>query len=125
MVGTAYHASEPGATPFVRVGDSVKAGQLLYQIDPAVYQANVASAKANLAKAQANEQSARLKAKRYAELVKVKAISRATSSAKAGSKLSRPGWPIPISGVLIDWCAPPSPASVMPEGVPTRRKRAS
>ncbi|WP_431417563.1 efflux RND transporter periplasmic adaptor subunit [Aeromonas dhakensis] len=56
-------------------GSDVKAGQLLYQIDPAVYQAAVASAKANLAKAQANEQSARLKAKRYAELVKVKAIS--------------------------------------------------
>lgn len=57
-------------------GSDVKAGQLLYQIDPAVYQAAVASAKANLAKAQANEQSARLKAQRYAELVKVKAISR-------------------------------------------------
>ncbi len=57
-------------------GRDVKAGQLLYQIDPAVYQAAVASAKANLAKAQANEQSARLKAQRYAELVKVKAISR-------------------------------------------------
>lgn len=56
-------------------GSDVKAGQLLYQIDPAIYQAEVASAKANLAKAQANEQSARLKAKRYAELVKVKAIS--------------------------------------------------
>ena len=57
-------------------GSDVKAGPLLYQIDPAVYQAAVASAKANLAKAQANEQSARLKAQRYAELVKVKAISR-------------------------------------------------
>ncbi|NEX80922.1 efflux RND transporter periplasmic adaptor subunit [Aeromonas rivipollensis] len=57
-------------------GSDVKAGQLLYQIDPAVYQAAVASAAANLAKAQANEQSARLKAQRYAELVKVKAISR-------------------------------------------------
>ncbi|MCS3454476.1 membrane fusion protein (multidrug efflux system) [Aeromonas sp. BIGb0405] len=57
-------------------GSDVKAGQLLYQIDPAVYQANVASAAANLAKAQANERSARLKAQRYGELVKVKAISR-------------------------------------------------
>ena len=57
-------------------GSDVKAGQLLYQIDPAVYLAAVASAKANLAKAQANEQSTRLKAQRYAELVKVKAISR-------------------------------------------------
>ncbi|MFQ2102726.1 efflux RND transporter periplasmic adaptor subunit [Aeromonas sanarellii] len=57
-------------------GSDVKAGQLLYQIDPAIYQAEVASAKANLAKAEANERSARLKAQRYAELVKVKAISR-------------------------------------------------
>ncbi|MGK4473621.1 efflux RND transporter periplasmic adaptor subunit [Aeromonas molluscorum] len=57
-------------------GSDVKAGQLLYQIDPAIYQANVASAKANLAKAQANERSARLKAQRYGELAKVKAISR-------------------------------------------------
>ncbi|WP_111807376.1 efflux RND transporter periplasmic adaptor subunit [Aeromonas allosaccharophila] len=57
-------------------GSDVKAGDLLYQIDPAVYQAAVASAKANVAKAQANEQSARLKAQRYQELLKVKSISR-------------------------------------------------
>lgn len=57
-------------------GSDVKAGQLLYQIDPAVYQAAVASARANLAKAQANEQSARLKAKRYQALLKVNSISR-------------------------------------------------
>ena len=57
-------------------GSDVKAGDLLYQIDPAVYQAAVASAKANLAKAEANEQSARLKALRYQELLKVKSISR-------------------------------------------------
>src|SRR5574344_166676 len=57
-------------------GSDVKAGQLLYQIDPATYEAAVASAEATLAKAQANEQSARLKAERYAALVKDKAISR-------------------------------------------------
>ncbi len=57
-------------------GSDVKEGDLLYQIDPAVYQAAVASAKANLAKAEANEQSARLKAQRYQELLKVKSISR-------------------------------------------------
>lgn len=56
-------------------GSDVKAGQVLYQIDPATYDAAVASAEASLAKAEATEQSARLKAKRYAELVKVKAIS--------------------------------------------------
>ena len=57
-------------------GSDVKAGDMLYQIDPAVYQAAVASAKANVAKAEANEQSARLKAQRYQELLKVKSISR-------------------------------------------------
>ncbi|MBP8065041.1 MAG: efflux RND transporter periplasmic adaptor subunit [Aeromonadaceae bacterium] len=56
-------------------GSDVKAGQLLYQIDPATYEAALASADAALAKAQATEQSARLKAQRYAELVKAKAIS--------------------------------------------------
>ncbi|PJG60174.1 efflux RND transporter periplasmic adaptor subunit [Aeromonas cavernicola] len=57
-------------------GSDVKAGDLLYQIDPAVYQAAVASAKANVAKAEANEQSARLKAKRYQDLLQAKSISR-------------------------------------------------
>ena len=33
MVGTAYAASEPGAAPFVRVGDSVKAGQTILIIE--------------------------------------------------------------------------------------------
>jgi hypothetical protein len=31
---------------------------------------------------------------------------------------------MPISGVPIDWWAPPSGASVVPDGVATRRKRA-
>lgn len=56
-------------------GSEVKAGQLLYQIDPATYQATFDSAKANLAKAEAQEQSARLKAERYRVLVKTKAVS--------------------------------------------------
>jgi acetyl-CoA carboxylase biotin carboxyl carrier protein len=33
MVGTAYLAPEPGAAPFVRVGDQVKAGQTLLIIE--------------------------------------------------------------------------------------------
>lgn len=33
MVGTAYLASEPGATPFVKAGDSVKAGQTVLIIE--------------------------------------------------------------------------------------------
>jgi len=56
-------------------GSEVKAGQLLYQIDPATYQAAFDSAKAALAKAEAQEHSARLKAERYRVLVRTKAVS--------------------------------------------------
>lgn len=58
-----------------REGGEVKAGELLYQIDPAVYQANYESAKASQAKAEANLVSVRLKAERYQELLSAKAVS--------------------------------------------------
>jgi len=56
-------------------GSDVKAGQVLYQIDPATFQAAYASAKAALAKTEANLTSVRLKSERYKELVKIKAVS--------------------------------------------------
>ena len=56
-------------------GSEVKAGQLLYEIDPANYKAAVDSAKATLAKAQSSLVSTRLKAERYQELVTIKAVS--------------------------------------------------
>lgn len=56
-------------------GSEVKAGQLLYQIDPDTYQAGFDSAKAALAKAEAQEHAARLKAERYQVLVRTKAVS--------------------------------------------------
>lgn len=56
-------------------GSDVKAGQLLYQIDPASYQAALDSAKAALAKAEANATTARLKAGRYDQLAAVDAVS--------------------------------------------------
>jgi membrane fusion protein (multidrug efflux system) len=56
-------------------GSDVKAGQLLYQIDPATYQAAFASARAAEARAGANLGSVRLKAGRYQDLVKIKAVS--------------------------------------------------
>jgi membrane fusion protein (multidrug efflux system) len=58
-----------------REGSDVKAGEALYQIDPATYQANFDSNVAALAKAQANLQTTRLKAARYKELVAIKAVS--------------------------------------------------
>ena len=57
-------------------GALVKAGQPLYQIDPASYEAVQASARAALAKAQAQARTAEVNARRNAELVKIDAISR-------------------------------------------------
>lgn len=59
-----------------REGADVKAGQVLYQIDPASYQAIYHSAQANLAKAQANLMSQKLKTERYRELLKINAVSK-------------------------------------------------
>lgn len=56
-------------------GSEVKAGELLYQIDPATYQATLNSAQAALARSEAMEYSARLKAGRYRTLVQTKAVS--------------------------------------------------
>ena len=57
-------------------GSDVKAGQLLYQIDPATYQAAYASAKANEARAEANLVPARLREERFRDLVKINAVSK-------------------------------------------------
>lgn len=61
--------------PFTE-GADVWAGQLLYQIDPAPYRAALDQARAAEASAVAAEATARLKAERYADLVKIKAVSR-------------------------------------------------
>jgi len=60
-------------------GADVKAGEVLYQIDPATYQAAYASAKATLARAEANVTSSRYRAERYKELVAIKAVSQQES----------------------------------------------
>ena len=56
-------------------GSDVKAGAVLYQIDPATYQAAFASAKAAEARAEASLGTVRLKEERYRDLVKIKAVS--------------------------------------------------
>jgi membrane fusion protein (multidrug efflux system) len=57
-------------------GSDVKAGQTLYQIDPATYEAAYSGAKAGLARAEANVVSIGNKAQRYKELVTINAISK-------------------------------------------------
>ncbi|HUL31559.1 MAG TPA: efflux RND transporter periplasmic adaptor subunit [Thermodesulfobacteriota bacterium] len=56
-------------------GADVKAGEVLYQIDPASYQAAYNSAKAALDRTEANLLPARLKFERYEDLVKINAVS--------------------------------------------------
>ena len=58
-----------------REGSDVKAGQLLFQIDPAPYQAAVDSARATLAKARANLSQASALATRFKPLADARAIS--------------------------------------------------
>jgi membrane fusion protein (multidrug efflux system) len=57
-------------------GGLVRAGQPLYQIDPATYRATLQSAEAGLARARATLTSAKLKADRYRELVAINAVSK-------------------------------------------------
>jgi membrane fusion protein (multidrug efflux system) len=56
-------------------GSLVKAGETLYEIDPATYQASFDSSQASLERAEANLASAVSKARRYEELVGIKAVS--------------------------------------------------
>lgn len=57
-------------------GADVKAGQVLYQLDPAPFEAALASAQASLGRAQATAGSAESNARRNAELAKIEAVSR-------------------------------------------------
>ena len=59
-----------------REGADVKAGETLYQIDPALYKAAYDSAQASLSKAKANWATVKLKAERYTELVTINAVSK-------------------------------------------------
>ncbi|MBD9645456.1 efflux RND transporter periplasmic adaptor subunit [Pantoea sp. PNT02] len=66
-------------------GSDVKAGQSLYQIDPATYQAAYDSAKADLAQAEANARVARLTITRYKPLLGTKYISQQDYDTAAGT----------------------------------------
>lgn len=57
-------------------GANVNAGDLLYQIDPAPYRATFASARAGVEKSEASLASLKSRAERYANLVKINAVSK-------------------------------------------------
>jgi membrane fusion protein (multidrug efflux system) len=56
-------------------GSDVKAGQLLYQIDPAPFQAALDNAKAALGRSESSLAASRLRAERYKDLLADKAVS--------------------------------------------------
>ncbi len=57
-------------------GSNVRAGQVLYQIDPATYRAAYDQAKALVASAEANVATAKAKADRYGDLVKINGVAK-------------------------------------------------
>ena len=57
-------------------GSNVREGQVLYQIDPSTYKAAYDQAVAQLASAQANVVTAKAKADRYADLVKINGVAK-------------------------------------------------
>jgi membrane fusion protein (multidrug efflux system) len=59
-----------------REGSEVKAGALLFRIDPASYQATYESSQAALAKSEANLAQANLKLQRYKPLMEINAVSK-------------------------------------------------
>ncbi|MDR2800777.1 MAG: efflux RND transporter periplasmic adaptor subunit [Desulfovibrio sp.] len=78
-------------------GSDVRAGQTLYEIEPAIFETACKNAEAALAMAEANEFSARLLAERYGKIIKSNAVSRqeydnaisAHAQARAGVEAAR------------------------------------
>jgi membrane fusion protein (multidrug efflux system) len=98
-------------------GSDVKAGQVLFQIDPAPYKAAVDSARAALAKAQANEQQASGLLNRYKPLREANAISQqdfvnATSSAaQAGADVAAGKAAVQTAQLNLDYATVTAPIS--------------
>jgi len=63
------------ARPFAE-GANVRAGQVLYRLDPAPYRAAYDQARAQVASAEANLTTTGLKAQRYGELVKINGVAK-------------------------------------------------
>jgi membrane fusion protein (multidrug efflux system) len=121
---TASLASElrPQVTGIIKArtfteGAQVKAGQVLYEIDPAMYRAAYEEAKANLASAQATLESAKLKDERFADLLKIEGVSKQEADdARAGHQLAIAGVAqkqaaLEVARINLDYTAIKAPIS--------------
>ena len=100
-----------------REGSEVKAGQLLYQIDPAPYRAAFDSAQASLAKAQANVAQATAQVERNKPLVDANAISKqdfttlTTAEKQAQADVATAKAAVQTAQINLDYAAITAPIS--------------
>jgi len=100
-----------------REGSEVKAGQLLYQIDPAPYKAALDSAQANLAKGQANLLQANVQVERYKPLVEANAVSKqdytalVTAQKQAEADVAAAKAAVQTAQINLDYAAVTAPIS--------------
>ena len=100
-----------------REGSEVKAGQLLYQIDPAPYRAAFESAQASLAKGQANLAQATAQVERNKPLVEANAISKqefttlATTEKQAQADVATAKAAVQTAQINLDYAAVTAPIS--------------
>ena len=123
-------------------GGDVKAGQALYEIDPAPYQAAFDNASASLARAEANLPPIRAKAQRYKELVAIKAVSQQEFDDVTGAHLQAEAdvkyWKAAVETARINLGytrvaapsrdgseSPASPSAPLPRPTSLRRSRPS
>ncbi|MDO8283988.1 MAG: efflux RND transporter periplasmic adaptor subunit [Rhodoferax sp.] len=100
-----------------REGSEVKAGQALYQIDPAPYKAALDSAQASLAKGQANLAQAAAQVERYKPLVEANAISKqefttlVTAEKQAQADVATAKAAVQTAQINLDYAAVSAPIS--------------
>ena len=98
-------------------GTDVKAGDILYQIDPSLYQATYNNAKAALIEAEANEISTRLLAERYGKIVDINAVSKQeydnalTAHAQAKAKIEAAKAALEAASINLNYTKVTSPVS--------------
>jgi membrane fusion protein (multidrug efflux system) len=102
--------------PFTE-GALVRAGQVLYQIDPAPFRAAYDQARAQLASAQANLTTTQLKAQRYADLVKINGVSKQdaddaqAAAHQAAAAIDQQRAAVEAAKVNLDWATITAPIS--------------
>ena len=98
-------------------GTDVKAGDVLYQIDPSLYQAAYNNANATLMEAEANEMSTRLLAERYGKIVDINAVSKqeydnaVAAHAQAKAKVAAAKAALESASINLDYTKIISPVS--------------